>query len=573
MQLTLFSTMFLAIGLACLLMAGLHVALWLGLRSNKAQLWVAACFLLFAVFQVTTAGSGEAAHGLLGNPTGWQIAGQFAIYIPAVLLVTVWSLFAKPVRGWRLGVLIADVCVITPRFLQLMVHDARVLRAGGAETWEQTFTSGGILGPVTIAASGLVTALFLAEIVMERKRQPAIARVGGIAGVVALLMIARELVRAWTGGPSLLALTGLPFAAFASAIVVREYVVAVRQGASAGGEVGKYRLIRRLASGGMGELYLAARTGPGGFTRYVALKKMLEGWDQRKPGRAPPAEWIERFLSEARLSAQLQHPNVVAVYDLGRLPEGGWYIVMEYLAGVSLADIRDHLRESGRPMPAGIALQIVEQVCRGLSYAHASGIVHRDISPHNVMVTFDGGVKIVDFGIAKAVGDAAAGAGTPGTPSSADLTEPGMVLGKQGYMSPEQAFGMTITPASDQFSLGVVLFEMLAGRRPVERTLANERAGNSDDLKTIRPDLSPEVEAIVRRAREREAPRRYASLDEMASAVRKAAAPLPHEDLGPWLRELFPEEWRTRRPAEEPSLTLAGATAPAADAVDTRAVR
>ena len=240
---------------------------------------------------------------------------------------------------------------------------------------------------------------------------------------------------------------------------------------------GRYRLIELLGSGGMATIYRATDTGLG---RDVALKIL-------RPEYLRDPDFSARFRQEAQSAASLSHPNVVTVYDYGEDPSGP-YIVMELIDGEDLATI---LRRSGTLPPRQVA-RIGSGVARALAAAHARGLVHRDIKPGNVLIGKDGQVKVVDFGIARAI-------------SEAQVTLPGTTLGSVHYFSPEQARGEPATAASDIYSLGIVLYEMLVGSRPWEGDSAASVAlarlsGPIPDPMVVRPSVPPDLASIVRRA-------------------------------------------------------------------------
>jgi tetratricopeptide (TPR) repeat protein/tRNA A-37 threonylcarbamoyl transferase component Bud32 len=270
--------------------------------------------------------------------------------------------------------------------------------------------------------------------------------------------------------------------------------------------IGAYRLVRRLGMGGMGEVFLAWDDR---LQRPVAAKRMRL---DRERGRGRR----ERFRREARIAARLSHPNIVQIFDLVETgDEAGDWIVMEYVQGRSLADL---LGERGS-LPPGAAVDLARQVAEGLAAAHAQGLVHRDFKAENVMVTPAGQAKILDFGLARPL---ASGTGE-------SLTDDGAVLGTWRSMSPEQAAGETTDARSDLFSLGVLLYEMLAGRSPFlgrtpVETLRNVTGAPPEPLGDLRPDLPAGLVAIAESLLEKDPSRRPADAARVAQELRALAA-------------------------------------------------
>src|SRR5262249_41816754 len=205
---------------------------------------------------------------------------------------------------------------------------------------------------------------------------------------------------------------------------------------------GQYEILERIAAGGMAELYKAKRTGVEGFQKIVAIKKIL-------PHLADDEAFVTMFADEAKLAAQLNHPNIIHIYDLGKIQAGGYFIAMEYVDGRDLRAIETSASELGVPFPVPLAVYVASKVASALDYAHRRrdaesndlNIVHRDVSPQNILISYEGDIKLCDFGIAKAT-------------SKASRTQSGALKGKIQYMSPEQAWGKPIDRRSDLFSLG-----------------------------------------------------------------------------------------------------------------------
>lgn len=320
---------------------------------------------------------------------------------------------------------------------------------------------------------------------------------------------------------------------------------------------GRYRLERRLGAGGMSTVYLAVDDV---LERQVAIKLLAEHLSEDKA-------FLTRFRNEARSAARLTHPNVVQVYDTGE-EEGRHFIVMEYVRGKSGAQL---LRERGN-LPIDEAVRLASQACDGLRYAHSKGIVHRDVKPGNLLIAEDGTVKIADFGIAKAA-------------EQTRVTKAGSVLGTAAYISPEQAHGKEATPASDIYSLGVVVYQFLSGRLPYEYSSITELAlkQQSQEIKPL-PSIAKKVpeglDHAVRRALARNPENRYADAGEMAVALRSGASgeavapPEPDEAA----TQLLPAE--EEAPATAATLAIPAArgrpsegTAPTAKAAGGRAGR
>jgi serine/threonine protein kinase len=305
--------------------------------------------------------------------------------------------------------------------------------------------------------------------------------------------------------------------------------------------LGRFQIIGRLATGGMAEVYLALSGELPGYRTLLVVKRIL-------PHLASNRQFIGMFLDEARLAALLDHPNVVRIIEVGHDGEE-YFLAMELVQGKPLsAVLRKATRERRPPSPA-LAAYVIAQAANGLGYAHALtdgdgrplGVVHRDVSPQNVLLSFEGAVKLIDFGVARAFGRVA-------------HTSPGGLKGKIEYMSPEQASAEEVDHRADVFALGVVLWEVLTGRRLYRREteLATMRAILDDPIP--RPsevaDVPPELDAVVMRALRKRRDARFASAHEMAQALERFA--FSHEGFSPlqvasYMKGLFSAEflqWR-----------------------------
>ena len=307
--------------------------------------------------------------------------------------------------------------------------------------------------------------------------------------------------------------------------------------ASTSERFGPYRLIRPIAEGGMARVDLAQDA----RGRTVALKRILHAHAHRQDFHA-------MFEEEVRISAALKHPNLVRVYDAGDV-NGEPFLAMEYVAGQPLARTIDRARETGVRLPETLACQIALQMCRGLAHAHALkgedgaplGLVHRDISPQNVLLGYGGEVKLVDFGVAKAYAQ----------PSpSRDHTRTGFVKGKYLYFSPEQARTRPLDGRTDVFATGVVLYEMLCGRLPYDGdmmgVLFRVVYGEFSRPTTWRPELPQELEAIILLAMATERDRRFPSAkhfgDALESFLKGQGSDAKLDAVGPAMRALFADE-------------------------------
>jgi eukaryotic-like serine/threonine-protein kinase len=277
---------------------------------------------------------------------------------------------------------------------------------------------------------------------------------------------------------------------------------------------GKYDLLALLATGGMAEIWLARVSGMAGFEKLVVIKRLLD-----QLARDP--EYVEMFLDEARINARLTHSNVVTVLELGQV-EGKYFMAMEYVPGLSVQLVGKYATQRLNAVPQEVACGVVAQACAGLHYAHERSlpdgtplhIVHRDISPQNLIVTFEGLVKVVDFGIARAAG-------------RHTVTRTGFVKGKSSYMSPEQCLGQPLDRRSDVFALGIILFELATSRRLFKRansyaTLQAIAVAEVPPPRELNPKMDKAIEAVILRALARRREDRFDTAEEMQEALEYA---------------------------------------------------
>ncbi len=377
-------------------------------------------------------------------------------------------------------------------------------------------------------------------------------KVGGVEGLASAALPPEAQAELWDRGLALLApvlVRGEPRAFVALgrraagaryrvgdesflAMVAVQIGMALERGED-GTSVGKYRLEKRLGTGGMAEVYLARQIGLGGFERRVALKRPL-------PHLAEDPAFLNMFIDEAKVAAQLHHPNIVQTYEVDRV-EGGYYIAMEYVDGSSLRSLLRAQRASGTEPPLGVALAIIDALLGALVYAHGAtdarqrglGLVHRDVSPGNILIGAHGEVKLTDFGVARSA-------------ARLTVTQTGVVKGTLAYMSPEQARGQHVDARSDVFGVGAVLHELCLAAPPYpDGPLAAAKPVD------IGSHLPAPLAAVIARAVAWAPEARFASAAEMQAAVRAAGVPLAtEEDIVTWAREL-----RSRQPSlDEPPL-------------------
>lgn len=321
---------------------------------------------------------------------------------------------------------------------------------------------------------------------------------------------------------------------------------------------GPYRLLEKIATGGMAEVFKAKRSGVAGFEKILAVKRILPHLSFNK-------EFVEMFIAEAKLVASLQHPNIVQIFDLGKIG-GSYYIAMECVDGTDLRTILRRLKERNLRLPLDLAVYMVSKVAAGLDHAHgrkdALGqpmkIVHRDVSPQNILISYDGEVKLTDFGIAKAA-------------TKASTTEKGALRGKLMYMSPEQAWGKPVDHRSDLFALGIVLYELITDQRPFlggsdMSLLDRVRRGMVAPPSSLHPQIPARLEKVVMKALQKEPGDRHrdaaAMHQELEAILQESEPPAGAKDLARFLRILFEKAERSEPGGESV------ATAPSTSELD-----
>ncbi len=301
-------------------------------------------------------------------------------------------------------------------------------------------------------------------------------------------------------------------------------------------EFGRYRLERRIAAGGMAEIFLASTVTIEGFKKQLIIKRMLPKWSKERG-------FIAKFIDEAKLTSKLQHSNIVSVFDFGRHGDH-YFIAAEYVVGLDMSELVRDVRGRRTHVPDTLAAYIVEQACAGLDFAHeyhdptlgAMRIVHRDVSPGNVLLTWAGQVKVADFGIAIAE-------------QRLSETQPGTIHGKVAYMSPEQARGEPLDRRTDVYSTGLMLYELVTGIRALQASTTRDllRAAQQPKIpppETHRDDLDGELSAIIARALEPERRQRFKSCNELSEALQRFRVRLTALEsantLARYLKQTFP---------------------------------
>jgi len=306
--------------------------------------------------------------------------------------------------------------------------------------------------------------------------------------------------------------------------------------------IGPYTVVERISAGGMAEVYKAKMYGVEGFERLVAIKRIL-------PHIASDPDFIAMFQAEAKLAVQLTHGNIAQIYKLGR-HEDSFYIALEFVDGRDIAALLDYSQKRNKPIPLHYACYIIARVCEGLDYAHHKrgkdgeplNVIHRDVSPPNILVSYEGEVKLIDFGLAKAA-------------SSSIHTQAGIIKGKLAYMSPEQVRGEKLDLRSDVFAVGIVFFELLTGQRLFRKNSDLETYQSVRDCaiptpSAVNPQIPARLEAILLQVLARDPANRFQTAGELQNAIKefmfRSSLTTRSEQLGLWMRKIFQK--RKKRP-------------------------
>ncbi len=410
------------------------------------------------------------------------------------------AVFAALFEAFRGALEFADAIVIRRGRDGRLQTGATTLRAYEGRVWTPASLFGRVIG-------GATAAVFDVRLVEEWRSQPEVVR-GTVASALHVQVMA-------AGQPGVLVFTHAKPGAFGprQARVAERFAPIVSQALVKRGNDrwAHYEILERIGVGGMGEVFLARQRLVRGVERLVILKTIL-------PKLARHMPFVHQFLDEARVAATLNHPNIVSIHEVGEA-DGEWFIAMEYIRGVDLLQLLQAAEKLGERVPEGVVATMVRDAASGLHHAHMAtdaqgrplNVVHRDVSPQNLMVRIDGVTKVLDFGIAKSA-------------NRLEETMPGTFRGKLSYMSPEQAGGEEVDARSDQFSLGIVLWELLTGERlfasdspakTMRRVLAGAVAPPSSHV----PGVDPALEAIVMRMLRLRADERFADCATVAATL------------------------------------------------------
>ena len=316
----------------------------------------------------------------------------------------------------------------------------------------------------------------------------------------------------------------------------------------------RYTITERVDHGGMAEVFRGVAESMEGFKKAVAIKRIL-------PNLTKNQKFVSMFLDEARLSLFLQHANIVQVFDISRTPDNAYFLVMEYVDGCNLKALIERQKQKGKRIEIAHTIYLMMECCKALNYAHSLehpetgeplGIVHRDISPPNILLSKNGEVKLVDFGLAKAS-------------TAIEQTDPGVVKGKFSYLSPEAASGQPVDHRADVFAVGIILWELFTGRRLFYgetdyQTVELVRQAKIPSIAALNTEIEPEIEAVVRKALARDPNDRYANAEDLQQALaqylfsRGSRMKVTSKDIAGLVRDTQVEQMRKRSAEPKGSL-------------------
>lgn len=532
---TPFGSAHLVLGGVAALLALAHLALFVSVRKPVD----AVTAFVFASFAVTD--YSFAFHSAWGNAHPDASLGAMVVMLLTFgfdiigLPMVPWLLFERPFSPARKGFLAALALLV-------VVRSAVVLsRAVQGEVFTLDQMWNGATYPLAYLSAGVTILIpfeWLVEVWLNSRRggDPLLTSLVGATGVMGILTGVHALLV--TMGvihqPVFLGLGGLFFLFAVSGYLGRSYIQGTRRASGIGG----YEILEPLGAGGMGETFIAVRKGVEGFSRKVVLKKMHGGADSTDRAR---------FLSEAKLAASLRHPNIVDVLDLGELDGGDLFIAMDFIDGATVSELCRAAHKQELTIPPDAVAAIGVQLCKGLQHAHRAGVLHRDIKRANVMVTVDGVVKLIDFGLAQrplepgtATGPNMAGL----SKLSSGLTANSTVIGTPGYLAAERLRGETATARSDLFSVGVLLYELLAGHRPFEGLDGKEDVqavldGRHRPLGEIRRDVPQKLVELIESCLEVDPARRPVDAGALGHGL-ATSLDVGAVELGQWVVKLRP---------------------------------
>jgi serine/threonine-protein kinase len=467
------------------------------IRKDPVPRWIALSSLGFGMFNIGIIFVSRETGAQAPTPwLAWASIGLGLVLGAAFVPMTAWSLLELPSSRVRAGIAAGLGALASARMVVLLL----AVNRNPMLFWEDVNTGFSTLAVPAGLVATFVAVIWFGESLRAIRHATPFGRAMAAFGVLAVLtsLVSLPVSLGLTGGVDPYGFAALPFFAFVNTLSTLRYVHALKTRDEPVGELARYQILSPLTRGGMGEIFLARRLGPAGFLRDVVLKML--------PSHSPDPAARVRFLAEARLAAQLRHPNIIDVYDLGSQPDG-FFIVMERLDGPTLSEVILQSHALGRPVPPEVVAELGVQLCQALGYAHGARVIHRDLKPQNVILTFSGVVKLIDFGIAQEQQAPFAERPTlPGAVAVAEdsgrLTVAHGIVGTHGYIAPERLRGGDAGVQTDLFALGVLLYEVLTGHSPFAHAssldfIAAVEGGRLRKPAELRPEASPALCAAI----------------------------------------------------------------------------